>query len=334
MRVKICMSFLLMAFGASSVFAEKKKPSHPKVTLKIGVLAPDGSAWATHLKGMAKEIKKATDDRIRMRFYFGGSQGDESDVLKKMRIGQLHGGVFTGKTLGDVHKDIRVLELPFSFYSDHKKAAGALKALTPELNKGIEKNGLRNMGFFGIGMVYLVSQKKVVGLKELQGVKVWYWEGDRISKAMIDILKLSVVPVPLPDVLNSLQTGILQAAYAPPLGITSLQWDSKVGYLIDFPLAFAVGGFLLSQKAWKKIALPHYRKSIEEITARYVQKIDSSNVRDNVVALGAIKNKGIEFLDFPPEDIARGKEVRDKIVAQLRGKELSSGIIKKFLKLL
>ena len=227
-----------------------------------------------------------------------------------------------------------VLELPFSFYADHRKAAKVLKILTPELDKGIRENGLKNLGFFGIGMVYLVSQKKVIGLKELQGVKIWYWEGDRISQAMIDILKLSAVPVPLPDVLNSLQTGILQAAYAPPLGIASLQWDSKVSYLVDFPLAFALGGFLLSQKAWKKIVSPSYRKSIEEIAFRHIQEIDKNNIKDNRMALNAFKTKGITFLTFPSEDIERGKDVRDKVVARLAGKELSSNIIRQFLKLL
>ena len=330
--MKVLIPLFLVLLSAHPVSAEKKKPTHPKVNLKVGVLSPDGSAWAIHLKDMAKEIKKATDNRIKMKFYFGGSQGDEPDVLKKMRIGQLHGGIFTGKTLGDVHKDIRVLELPFSFYSDHKKAAKALKALTPELNKGILKNGLKNLGFFGIGMVYLVSQKKAAGLKELQGVKIWYWEGDRISKAMIDILKFSVVPVPLPDVLNSLQTGILQAAYAPPLGITALQWDSKVSYLIDFPIAFALGGFLLSQKAWKKITSPAYREAIEKIATRYIQKIDQANVEDNRIALEVLKKKGITFLKFPPEDIKKGQEVRNEVISRLKGKELSPGIIKQFQK--
>ena len=332
--LKIFSSLLVVLLTLSTALAEKEKKNHPKVTLKIGVLAPEGTNWSTHLKEMAKEIKAATDNKVKMKFYFGGSQGDESDVLKKMRIGQLHGGVFTGKTLGDVYKDIRVLELPFSFYSDNAKAAKALKALTPELNKGIQKNGLKNLGFFGIGMVYLVSQKKVTGLEELQGVKTWYWEGDRISKAMIDILKLSVVPVPLPDVLSSLQTGILQAAYAPPLGITSLQWDSKVSYLVDFPLAFAVGGFLVSQKSWKKITDTTYRNSIEKIASQYIQKIDKSNVEDNRMALDAIKKKGITFLAFPPKDIERGKEARKKIITKLKGKELSPGIIKRFTELL
>ena len=331
-RLIISSVFTLLLLPPLS--AQSKKKPHPKVTLKIGVMIPDGSTWANHLKSMAKDIQKATDNNVKMKFYFGGSQGDESDVLKKIRIGQLHGGVFTGKTLGDIYKDIRVLELPFSFYSDQAKASAALSALAPTLNRGIQKNGLKNFGFFGIGMVYFVSQKEVASLDALKGIKIWYWEGDRVSKTMIDILKLSVVPVPLPDVLNSLQTGILQAAYAPPLGITSLQWDSKISYLIDFPMAFALGGFIISQKAWKKITSPDYKKSMEAIAAQYIQKIDQANVQDNKTALDLMKRKGVTFIKFSEKDIERGKQVREEAIKRLKGTELSPGIIERFQKLL
>ena len=62
--------------------------------LKVGVLAPEGTNWAKNMKKMAKEVKKATDGEVKFKFYFGGSQGDEVDVLRKVRINQLQGGVF------------------------------------------------------------------------------------------------------------------------------------------------------------------------------------------------------------------------------------------------
>ena len=71
---------------------------------------------------------------------------------------------------------------------------------------------------------------------------------------MIESMNLISVPLPLPDVLSSLSTGIIDAAYAPPLGILSLQWNTKVSHLIDFPLSYSIGAFLIGEKAWKKIS--------------------------------------------------------------------------------
>ena len=81
------------------------------VTLKFGVLAPEGTNWSKQMKKMAKEVKKATGGKVKFKIYYGGSQGDEHDVLRKIRVGQLHGGMFTGKIGGsDTTTDIARIE--------------------------------------------------------------------------------------------------------------------------------------------------------------------------------------------------------------------------------
>ena len=111
-------------------------------TIKIGVLAPEGTSWAIALKKMAKEVKKETKGKVKFKIYFGGAQGDEPDVLRKIRVGQLHGGMFTGKTLGDINGDVRVMELPFTFYHDRKKALKTLSKISSTC--AVKKPGEQN----------------------------------------------------------------------------------------------------------------------------------------------------------------------------------------------
>jgi TRAP-type transport system periplasmic protein len=40
--------------------------------------------------------KKSYRRNVVFKFYPGGVSGDEKDVIRKMRIGQLHGAGFTG----------------------------------------------------------------------------------------------------------------------------------------------------------------------------------------------------------------------------------------------
>ncbi|CBW25605.1 putative ABC transporter periplasmic solute-binding protein [Halobacteriovorax marinus SJ] len=298
------------------------------VTLKVGVLAPEGTNWANSLKKMAKEIREKTNKKVKIKFYFGGSQGDEPDVLRKIRVGQLHGGIFTGKTLGDINGDVRVIELPFTFYHDRKKALGIVKKMEPFFNEKFAKNEFKNLGFFEIGNVYFVSQEKTDSLKNMMGVKIWSWEGDKLVSTMIETMKFVSVPLPLPDVLSSLSTGIIQAAYAPPLGIISLQWNTKVKYVIDLPISFSVGAFLLSDKAWAKVK-PEHRKTVEEIAAKYVSEVNAGNEKDNSDALAALKSQGIEFLKFSKEDIERGKGLRKEVIGKLKGNLFSAEALKK-----
>jgi TRAP-type C4-dicarboxylate transport system substrate-binding protein len=296
--------------------------------IKVGVLAPEGTNWAKHMKSMGKEIKTKTKGEVKFKFYFGGAQGDEIDVLRKVRINQLQGGIFTGKTLGDIHGDTRVVEIPFLFGNDRAKAWNSVEKLTPYFNKGLQKEGFQNLGFFEIGLVYFVSQTKTENLAALKGVKIWSWEGDRIVEAMIEKMKLISVPLPLPDVLSSLSTGVIEAAYAPAMPIIALQWSSKVKYLVDFPIAFSLGSFLISQKAWSTISAAN-QKIVKEVAKVYMAKVNASNVADNVDALKSIQANGVEFLKFPKADEETAKKLKQEIMTKLKGKLFSDDALKK-----
>lgn len=287
-------------------------------TVKVGVLAPEGTTWAKKMDEMAKEIKKETDGKVKLRFYFGGSQGDEPDVLRKIRVGQLQGGIFTGKTLGEIAGDVRVIEIPFTFGDDNKKALSVMNKMTPFFDQKFDGAGFHNVGFFELGMVYFVSQVKTNKLDDLKGVKIWSWEGDKLVESIIKELDLVSVPLPLPDVLSSLSTGIIQAAYAPPMGMLALQWNTKIKYIVDFPITYSMGAFLLDKKTWAKIPAEHHAK-IKTIAQKYINQVNESNAKDNVDAITVMKSSGIEFLKFPEEDLKNSQKLREAIVKRLKG---------------
>lgn len=297
------------------------------VTIKIAAIAPEGTNWANTIKRMSKEVKKATGGKVKFKVYYGGVAGDEPDVLRKIRVGQLHGGIFTGKTLGDIFGDIRAIEIPFNFLHNREKGLKALKGMTPYFTKNLDRKGFTALGFYEVGQVYVVSTKEVTSIKKMKGIKIWSWEGDEVVRSMIESLKLVSVPLALPDVLSSLSTGIINAAYAPPLGILALQWQSKVKYLIDFPIAFSIGALLVSNKRWKKIK-PEHKKIVQKIAAKYINIANDFAVKDNKEGLMTLKEQGIKFVDFDKKDIAKAEEIRKKVLDKLRGKIISQKAIK------
>jgi len=313
--MKAKMFFIFTLFFCGSLMAAP-------VTLKLALMAPEDTSWAKSLTAMSKEVLTATQGRVEFKIYFGGTQGDEPDILRKMRISQLHGGVFTGKTLGEINGDIRVMEIPYTFFSDRDKAIKTLNAMTGYFNQKLEEKKMINLGFFELGMVYFVSKKKVDNLEALKGLKIWTWQGDELVSSVIKNMKLVSVPLPLMDVLSSLSTGIVEAAYAPPLGIVALQWNSKVKYLIDFPLAFSMGAILVSKSAWSKVT-PADQKIIQKIAAENAAKLNSVNDKDNKEALAAMGDTGIQFIKFQEKDIVAAKAVRSDVVKQLTGKLFS-----------
>ena len=313
---KILFSFLFLF--ANNIHAAEQ--------VKLAVLVPEGTTWGSSLKKLSKEVEAVTNGEVKFKVYYGGVSGDEPDVLRKVRIGQLHGGIFTGKTLGDIYGDVRAMEIPFTFYGDQKKASQALEDLAPEFNKGLKSKGFVNLGFYEVGMVYVVSSKKISSLNELKGVKIWSWEGDPLVGALLETLKLVSVPLALPDVLSSLSTGIIDAAYAPPLAILALQWHTKIKYLVDFPTAFSIGALLVSEKSWNKIK-PVHQKKILEISAKYVKEANEKSVGESETARQQLKKSGVEFVSFPEADYKEAASVRSQVVEKLKGKHISAKII-------
>ena len=63
-------------------------PVDARSTVKLATLAPDGSVWHRALEEMAAEWQEITDGSVRVVLYPGGVSGDESDMIRKMRIGR------------------------------------------------------------------------------------------------------------------------------------------------------------------------------------------------------------------------------------------------------
>ncbi len=316
------MKIFLLALSLITAPAFAKK-------VKLAFLAPEGTNWANSLTEMGKEIKKATDGRVKFKMYFGGVQGDEADVLRKIRSGQLHGGIFTGKTLGDIYPDSRVMEIPFTFTKKQDAALEVLNSLNNDFSNGFEKKGFHSLGMYEIGHVYLVSTKEITDLNSLKGLKIWTWEGDKIVEAMMQSLSLVSVPLALPDVLSSLSTGVIHAAYAPPLGITALQWHTKVKYLVDYPVAYSIGSLLIANKVWKKIK-PADQKTITEIAKKRIATANDLTAKENKQTLAQFKELGIKFVSFPKSDYDRSSKIRKDVLGKLNGKMFKKSALSKF----
>ena len=59
-------------------------------TLKFATLIPTGTSWSKTFDAWIKDVETKSQGRIKFKMYAGGVMGDEPDVLRKIRKGQLH----------------------------------------------------------------------------------------------------------------------------------------------------------------------------------------------------------------------------------------------------
>lgn len=262
--------------------------------LKISTLAPEGSAWMNAMNAMNEEIVKATGGRVKFKFYPGGILGDEGDMLRKIRIKQIHGGLFAGTGLGIINPKILVMEVPFLFDS-YEEVDSVMSEMEAFFRRGLEEKGFVSLGWAESGFVYLLSNAPLVHLNRLKGLKVWIWGDAPVTQAVFKEIGLTGVPLGVPDVLIALQTKLLDVAYASPLAAIALQWFTQIKYVTDVPLAYSVGGFVVNSATFNRIPYP-LRLEVKKIMTRHFSRLRRKTRQDNAEALDIMKQEGIQVL--------------------------------------
>ncbi len=271
--------------------------------LKIATVAPEGSEWMKAMRAGASEIKERTDGRVQIKYYGGGVMGNDSKVLAKIRIGNLHGGAFTPSALQKIYPEISLYGLPLIF--DSVEEANFVRSrLDDTILAGLEDSGFISFGFAATGFAVIMSNDPVEGLDDLKGKRVWVPEGDTISYASMEALSLSPVTLPLTDVLTGLQTGLIDIVVVSPIGALVLQWHTKVKYVTDMPLVYTMGFMAVDKKAFNKISAAD-QAVVEEVMTRIYSHFDTKNLVDNEEAFDALLNSGIESVMPDEAEVAK-----------------------------
>ena len=140
-------------------------------TLKIASIAPEGSVWMVEMRKAAEEIDQRTEGRVKFRFYGGGVQGNDSQVMRKMRIGQLHGATFSAGELGDFAREAEVYSLPMTFDSN-EEVLYVRNRMDERLRQALEDAGKVNFGFAGGGFGYMLSNAPIASLEDMKRLPI------------------------------------------------------------------------------------------------------------------------------------------------------------------
>jgi TRAP-type C4-dicarboxylate transport system substrate-binding protein len=268
--------------------------------LKIATLSPEGSPWMQKMRQGAATIAVKTANRVRFKFYPGGIMGNDRAILRKIRIGQLHGGALTGGSLSQVFSDAQVYSLPLKFRSlaeiDYVR-----KRMDQMLIDGYEKGGFVTFGLAEGGFAYVMSKKPVRRIDELRNQKVWIPDHDLTISEAMNTFGIKPIPLPIVDVRISLQTGLIDTVTVSPIGAIVLQWHTQVKYITEMPLVYVFGILAVDRKAFAKIS-PEDQKIVRQIMGRTWQEINQQNRTDNIEALKVLNKMGIEFVKPAADD--------------------------------
>jgi TRAP-type transport system periplasmic protein len=270
-------------------------PLPAATSLKIATIAPDGTSWMKQMRAAAKQIEKETEGRVKLRFYPGGVMGNDNSVLRKIRVGQLHGGAITGGGLSAVYPDAQIYTLPFQF-RNLQEVDAVRHAMDPQIIEGLHKAGFVSFGLSEGGFAYLLANTPVQTTDDMRNLKIWIPEGDEINARMFEALGISPIPLPVTDVMTGLQTGLIDTIASSPIGAIALQWHTRIKYLTEVPLAYLYATLVITEKALARLDSAD-RGVVTQVLQETFSKLDAQNRQDNRQALEALRGQGIEFVE-------------------------------------
>ena len=285
-------------------------------TIKIATAAPEGSGWMREMRAGATEIKQLTDGRVKIKFFAGGVMGNDKSVLRKMRVGQLHGGAFTTGSLDSVVKDASLFSLPLTFRS-YEEVNFVRSRMDADLKKLVEDAGFACFGFAGGGFALLMSEHPVRTTDDIKGRKIWVPEGDTISYRAMESLGLAPVTLPITDVMTRLQAGVVEVIAASPIGALAFQWHTRIKYVTNTPLSYLYATMVINKKAFSKISAAD-QQIVREVMENIYVRIDRTNRTDNEAASQAMASAGIEFVDSPDEVITQWRNVASVLINEMQ----------------
>ena len=167
-----------------------------EVVIKLGTLAPTGSTWHTLIKEMGQKWKEASGGRVTLRIYPGGVVGNEGDMVKKMRIGQLQAAALTTIGLHDISPEPQAIDVPMMIDS-YPTLDYVREKIGPKLERAVALKGYVVMNWSEVGYVRFFSTKRY-SLAELQANgKMFCWEGDPASADACAVLALQILDAPV-----------------------------------------------------------------------------------------------------------------------------------------
>ncbi len=300
--------------------------------IKFATLAPEGSTWINIMKEYDAAVRKESGGKLGFRIYAGGVAGDEKDVMRKIRLGQFNSAGITGTGIGEISKTVRVLDTPFLF-KNSAEVDYILTQFDGEFTNEFVNGGFVLLGWAEVGSVYIISKTPVTKISDLHSIKMWEWEGDPVADATFKAIGINPIQLSITDVVTSLQTGLITGAYASPLAIVSLQWNTATSNLMDYPLTNASGAVVISKRDFDKIPA-----DLQQILLKQgkllMRKLTELSRKDNIKSLEVMKKNKMIFNKPDANEVKSYEEIGKKARRALVGKLYSEDLLNRVEKAL
>jgi TRAP-type transport system periplasmic protein len=298
--------------------------------IKLASLVPDGSVWHKVLQGAGAEWSAATGGRVTLRIYPGGVAGDEPDMVRKMRIGQIQASALTVMGLSSIDDSFAVFAIP-AIFDSYGELLYVLDRMTPTLKQRLEAKGFVFLNWGHAGWVHFFTKKPVTSAAEMKKLKMFVWAGDDRMVQLWKEIGFQPVALAATDIPAGLQTNMIEAYPTTPLAALSLQWYHNTPFMVGDGLAPLVGALVITKQSWMKIPEAD-RAAILASCAKAGDRLEREIPAQDSVAVVEMQKRGLTVTVVKSDAKAEWESTAQAFAVKMRGSMVPGDILDMALK--
>ncbi len=273
-------------------------PAGKVYEIKFGTLAPEDTPWSDVLFAFKEKVEAESNGQIQVKVWLNGALGDEKAMLQKMRFGQLNGGGFSTGGISTIVPELQILELPFLFES-HAEADYVMdEVIRDDLVAALAAKDLHLWIWAENGWLDFGGSKPILTPADLASSKVAMQEST-VQLSMYEALGVKATPLPVPEILGALQTGMVDAYSGTPIFSTAAQWFAYTEHWTDTNHVYQPAAVVFSKRFWDDMP-----SDLQEIVTRHAAQMQT-DVREGVREIDpelieGFKENGISVSTWTP----------------------------------
>ena len=290
MKKAIRHSFVLLALAVVTTGAGA-------LTIKLGSIAPKGSPWEMALRRLSAEWSRISDGAVTLQVYPSGAAGDEADMIRKMRIGQIQAALVTVSGVQRIWNGVKVLSFPL-FVRDDAEFKYVMDGLWPMIDRELEARGFKALFWSTGGWMYFFTRLPVVRPDDLRRQKVWVW-GDPDEIVAWQSMGFQVVPLSSLDVTTSLTGGMIDGMVTSPLVAASNQWFGVASHMAGLRLSPLWGALVIPLRTWEAVPA-RLRPRLLEAAGKAAAELAPEIAKADDAAVAVMRKYGLRVTEIPP----------------------------------
>ncbi len=308
LRVSVVVTAVLLLLAPLILIAQRP--------LTLGTGAPPNSIWDRALKGMADDVQKTTNRRIRFRVA-ARSQGGESAIVRRLALGTTQAAALTLPTLSGLADAFKVFGMPFFLESDDE-TRHVLEVLRPMLEQGLARHDLVLLNWGHVGQAHLFSADPIDSVQDIKNAKLWTSAGDDTMVRWYRQHGFDPVPLDQSDVPIGLNTGLINAYPFPPYAALLLQYYRAAPFMLDMPLTLVVGATVMTSRSWERLS-EEDRDTIRAAGQRVEQGLFRDVPRLEAEAVEEMQKRGLDVVRLDQAAQEEFRREADEMNASMRG---------------